>query len=128
MKLDTFLKASALALDVFHNQSTKQLSGLVRNGVKRRMDRIANSPQSGVVKQSQHNSSPAQPVTRQLNANARQNPSMPPLQQQMPYVRQPMFDPRATEHVKKAMRYVTPENAQKVAQWHSIFKSFLSKD
>ncbi|KYP79517.1 hypothetical protein [Ferroacidibacillus organovorans] len=128
MKLDTFLKASALALDVFHNQSTKQLSGLVRNGVKRRMDRYAGPPQGDATQQPRRSAPTAQTIPHKPSANVRQSSSMTPFRQQAPYVRQPMFDPRATEHVKKAMRYVTPENAQKVAQWHSIFKSFLSKD
>ena len=33
-----------------------------------------------------------------------------------------------SQHIKKALQYVTPENMQKAMQWHGIIKSFISKD
>lgn len=115
MKIDTLLKAGGLAVDIFTQQSTRQLSGLVRNGIRRRADLYRN----------QAALQPKVPtsVPRTASSTAGRPPAPTPYRA-MPVVEQwPNRD-----HLKKAMQYVTPENFQKAAQWHGILKSLLSKD
>ena len=98
MQIKTLLKAGTLALDIINHQSTQSLSKLVQNGVQRR---VTNNREQR----------PAVAMTRKA-------------QQQLPTM---MTAPLPVEPVKKALKYVTPENIQKAIQWQEIVRSFITK-
>lgn len=115
MKIGTVLKAGSLALEIFNHKSTRQLSGLVKNGIQRRglWDSIQGRPLIAPT--------PAKPVD-----SLRSRPHTRPPSGRLPAAAHALPDwPK--EPLKKALKYVTPENAQKAAQWHGILKSFLDK-
>ena len=98
MQIKTLLKAGTLALDIINHQSTQSLSKLVQNGVQRR---VTNNREQR----------PAVTMTRKA-------------QQPLPNM---MTAPLPVEPVKKALKYVTPENIQKAMQWQEIVRSFITK-
>ncbi|MCI0181877.1 MAG: hypothetical protein OWR52_04855 [Acidibacillus sp.] len=143
MKFNTLLKAGTLAFDIMNHQSTQALSGLVKNGVKRRAPHLGSSAlktedKAGAQKEPSlldhflGASAPHHPTTHMsghsaMRANypfshqghgATSNRSIYHVPQQ----------PLPTEHIKKALKYVTPENMEKAMQWHGIIKSFISKE
>ena len=155
MKVNTILKAGTLAFDIFNHQSTQALGGLVKNGIKRRSSTFG-APHSDGQSAAATQAGAAEPQTAPSfldrlftpPAMPRQRmPQRPPGQQRggFPYApygarsqgphggpyAHPQFIPVQTppsQHIKKALQYVTPENMQKAMQWHGIIKSFISKD
>ncbi len=114
MQIKTILKASTLALDIINHQSTQSLSKLVQNGVKRRVSMNKEQPTPPPM----HRSMPSTASSRvQHRQSARkQQPSAM------------MSAPLPVEPVKKALKYVTPENVQKAMQWQEIMRSFFTKN
>lgn len=109
LKIGTLIRAGGLAFEIMNHQATRQLSGLVKNGMKRRglwqeqdADRAADGvrarPAAGTAMRAN-----GPPASRAAPANG-QWPPVP---------------------VKKALKYVTPENVQKAKEWHGILKSFI---
>lgn len=116
LKIGTLLKAGSLALDIFNHQSTRQLSGLVSNGIKRRgfLQQGNAAPQGG-------GAAPAAATRNSQSTGARQPQAAAshPARQQEQWPNLP---------VKQALKYVTPDTMKKAMQWHGIIKSFIEKD
>ncbi len=121
MKIGTLLKAGSLALDIFNHQSTRQLTGLVSNGIRRR----GLMPQGNLMTQGGNpfSKAGAQPV---------QSAAL-----RLPRVEKTAAAPRSKAWqqeqwpgipVRQALKYVTPDNMKKAMQWHGIIKSFIEKD
>ncbi|PWI57158.1 hypothetical protein [Sulfoacidibacillus thermotolerans] len=142
MKFNTIVKAGTLAFDILNHQSTQALSGLVRNGVKRRVaGKSIPFAKSGKSAKAQKEPSlfehflgidrPPYPMHPMHS-----HPGLP--HNPHPYHASRMVPPRSvyqvpqqplpTEHIKKALKYVTPENMQKAMQWRDIVKSLISKE
>ncbi len=115
MQIKTLLKASTLALDIINHQSTQSLSKLVQNGVKRRVN----------VNKEQHSSAPM-PRSATSTASTRTHTRQPV--HRVPPSPPMMTAPLPVEPVKKALKYVTPENVQKAMQWQEIVRSFFTKN
>lgn len=121
MKIGTLLKAGSLALDIVNHQSTRQLTGLVSSGIKRRgflqqgvLPRATGALPGAADQVHAHRHPGAEPRT----PNARPSRPQPvPLREQWPDI-----------PVKQALKYVTPDNMKKAMQWHGIIKSFIEKD
>ena len=155
MKVNTILKAGSLAFDIFNHQSTQALGGLVRNGIKRRSSALG-APRAGGQSTAGTQAAAADPQTAPSfldrlftppampqHRTHQRSPVLPHggfpyaprgVRSQGPHggpYAHPQFIPAQTppsQHIKKALQYVTPENMQKAMQWHGIIKSFISKD
>ncbi len=143
MKFNTLLKAGTLAFDIMNHQSTQALSGLVRNGIKRRAPaHKATTVKTGEEKRSKEPSlldqflgtttAPQHPMQHLGGQQAMRQPTPFRRPGTMAGTHRTIYQipqqPLPTEHIKKALQYVTPENMQKAMQWHGIIKSFISKE
>ncbi len=158
MKVNTILKAGTLAFDIFNHKSTQALGGLVRNGIKRRSSAfgvpstIGKAPEETEAVHTESRAEPSFldrlftppsiPMQRMPQHPSIHHPGPHSGPRHAPYgggfqgaYRGPYANQRVTptqplptEHIKKALKYVTPENMQKAMQWHGIIKSFISKD
>ncbi|GIM44999.1 hypothetical protein DNHGIG_05480 [Collibacillus ludicampi] len=124
MQFGTLLKIGSLAMNVLQHGPFKDLSGIIGKGVQRRMQE--NLP--GKTQQDGHHPySPPYPG---------HHPGMHPFSHPMhghfppsPVRRSPSRNVPSqqggfTPHPREFMKYITPENAQKLLQWHGVIQEF----
>jgi hypothetical protein len=124
VQFGTLLKIGSLAMNVLQHGPFKELSGLVGKGVQRR---IQANPSEQTPQDGHH---------PYLPPYSGHHPGMHPFSQPMyghfppaPVRRSPSRKAPGQQgglptHPREFMKYITPENAQKLLQWHGVIQEF----
>jgi hypothetical protein len=122
MQLNTLIKIGSLAMNVLQHAPVKELSGLIGKGIHRRMQA---RPKENIPPAWHHPIPPYPP-----GAHPQSHPFPHPLYGHVPPARrntgqakpgQPAGGPL---HPREFLKYLTPENANKLMQWHGVIQEF----